>query len=210
MMMEQIILSTKLYKVAKTEREDLIQSAMKLREEVFANELKWVDPSEEGYETDIYDLNAHHIVLLNTDDEVIGYSRLVAAKHDWMMDHCFPNLTSDYPFQKLWNSSELSRFAIDKKYRGFSGTEVPGYILLKATLLMASQLNFDRIYAIVAKDMQRFLKCSGIPLTQNIPFSKMDDGVWAGGVYTELSEVFYEEYLNLSEELTLNGLATHL
>ena len=197
--MEQVLFSTKQYKAIHTNRSEYIEQAQKLREAVFAQELKWVSPSDDGLEYDIYDENAEHIVLVNTDDEVIGYSRLIAANHAWMMDDCFPELIEPYPFEKIWNSLELSRFAIDKRYRGFSGGEVPGYILLKATLLLADQLSFNRIYAIVAKDMQRFLKSSGIPLVQNIPFTKMPDKVWAGGVYTELSESFFENYFDRSK-----------
>jgi len=103
-----------------SEKED-IDKIHKLRSDIFHHELKWVEEPENGKEYDHYDQHVVHFGVFDRDNNIVGCSRVLpyAPSKGFMIHREFIDLLEDSDIKKidLPNTVEISRLAIDEKYR---------------------------------------------------------------------------------------------
>ena len=100
---------------------DLLTATYRLRYEIFCNETHFLNSGDypDGIETDIYDNHSLHFAALNPKGDVVATVRLV-LKSDIafpLEKHC-PRLFIDKNSLPRPYLAEISRLAVNKKYRG--------------------------------------------------------------------------------------------
>ena len=65
---------------------DELEKAYRLRHKVFAETLRWVSPTEDGQEMDMYDLWGTTIGLVSHDETLLGLARLLPASGEFMLE----------------------------------------------------------------------------------------------------------------------------
>jgi acyl homoserine lactone synthase len=82
------------------------------RYRVFVESLKWELPCQPGFEQDEFDrAGATHLVAMDAEAEVVGYSRLLPTTGPYLLETHFPHLLNGLPAPCTPRVWELSRFA---------------------------------------------------------------------------------------------------
>ncbi|MGE0470619.1 MAG: acyl-homoserine-lactone synthase [Nitrospira sp.] len=93
-------------------KEELTQ-AYQLRHRVFAEKLRWVPPTEDGQEMDMYDLWGVTIGVLHHDGTLLGMARLLPSSGKFMLENEFGALLpGDYMIRKEQDTAEITRLAV--------------------------------------------------------------------------------------------------
>ncbi|MBS0150098.1 MAG: GNAT family N-acetyltransferase [Nitrospira sp.] len=97
--------------------------AYRLRHKVFAEALRWVPPTDDGQEMDMYDLWGTSIGLLDSSGTLHGMARLLPATGLFMLEQDLRMLLpSSHILRKERDTAEITRLAInpDIKDKGLS------------------------------------------------------------------------------------------
>lgn len=98
-----------------------IDKIHKLRSDIFHKELKWVEEPEKGKEYDHYDPHVVHFGVFDQGNNLIGCSRMLEhmPSKGFMIHREFIELLNEEDLKNidLPNTVEISRLAIDEKYR---------------------------------------------------------------------------------------------
>jgi acyl homoserine lactone synthase len=93
--------------------EELAQ-AYRLRHKVFAETLRWVPPTADAQEMDMYDLWGTSIGLLGPEGHVLGLARLLPASGPFMLEQDLRLLLPpDHVVRKERDTAEITRLTID-------------------------------------------------------------------------------------------------
>jgi len=94
-------------------KEELTQ-AYQLRHRVFAETLRWVPPTEDGQEMDMYDLWGQSIGILDREGKLHGLARLLPSSGPFMLEYDLRLLLPpDHIIRKEPDTAEITRLAID-------------------------------------------------------------------------------------------------
>ena len=95
------------------EKNELTQ-AYRLRHKVFAEVLRWVPPTDDGQEMDMYDLWGSSIGLFDRRGKLHGLARLLSASGPFMLEQDLRMLLPpDHVVRKSRDTAEITRLAID-------------------------------------------------------------------------------------------------
>lgn len=93
--------------------EELAQ-AYRLRHKVFAETLRWVPPTDDGQEIDMYDLWGTLIGLVGQDGQVLRLARLLPSSGQFMLEQDLRMLLPPgYVVRKERDTAEITRLTLD-------------------------------------------------------------------------------------------------
>lgn len=97
---------------------DELAKAYRLRHKVFAETLRWVSPTDDGQEMDIYDLWGTSIGLVRHDGQLLGLARLLPASGEFMLERDLRALLPQgHVIRKERDTAEITRLALDPAIR---------------------------------------------------------------------------------------------
>lgn len=95
-----------------------LAKAYRLRHKVFAETLRWVSPTEDGQEMDMYDLWGTSIGLVRHDGQLLGLARLLPASGEFMLERDLRMLLPQgHVLRKEQDTAEITRLALDPAIR---------------------------------------------------------------------------------------------
>lgn len=101
---------------------EIFEEMYRLREEVFANRLKWVSPSPDGLEMDEFDTDdTYYFAYIGDDDRMDACWRVVPTEQPYMLEKVFPVLLDGNAAPKVSNTWEISRLAVSGRALEASG-----------------------------------------------------------------------------------------
>jgi len=114
---------------------DEIGAILKLRHDIYCNELKWVEPNPAGIEQDNYDNLAVYFGVFAQDGLLLGTSRIIPSNsYGFMVDNEFKRLVDPKKIKNidLKNTVEVSRLAVRSNSRGnkINGRLISEYLYL--------------------------------------------------------------------------------
>ena len=143
--------------------EELAQ-AYRLRHKVFAETLRWVPPTDDGQEMDMYDLWGTSIGLVGGDGQVLGLARLLPSSGQFMLeqDLCML-LPPGQVVRKERDTAEITRLALDPAItdKGLSSRLLLS--LIKGIYQWALVHDVRYFYLEVEHRLFRVLQAIGIP-----------------------------------------------
>jgi N-acyl-L-homoserine lactone synthetase len=167
------------------------EAALRLRHEVFAEELKWVRPSQDGMERDEYDRFSECIGVFDMSMNILGHARLIASPYPFMVEKEFAcMMPPDGGFRKRPDMAEITRLCVKKEDREKNASLI-SRLIYKAIYNWSVLGDIRRMVMVVDKRYHRLLRLCGFPVTQLADFVTMPDGVVAGAI--ELDWGLFEE-----------------
>ena len=144
-------------------KEELTQ-AYRLRHRVFAETLRWVRPTDDGQEMDMYDLWGSSIGLVDRKGKLHGLARLLPASGPFMLEQDLRLLLPhDHVVRKQPDTAEITRLAIDPdiKDKGLSARLM--LTLIKGIYHWSMEHGVRYLYLEVDHRFFRVLNAMGIP-----------------------------------------------
>lgn len=93
---------------------DELAKAYRLRHKVFAETLRWVSPTADGQEMDMYDLWGTSIGLVRPDEQLLGLVRILPASGEFMLERDLRVLLPQgHVIRKERDTAEITRLALD-------------------------------------------------------------------------------------------------
>ncbi len=86
-----IIGSQEIFKVKTELSEDELDTALRIRYDVFSRKLGWIVPNNEERDFDTYDKVARHVAVF-LGEKMIGYCRLIFPQNNFMIEDEFKDL----------------------------------------------------------------------------------------------------------------------
>ncbi len=143
-------------------KEEMTQ-AYQLRHRVFAETLRWVPPTDDGQEMDMYDLWGSSIGLVDRRGKLHGLARLLPASGPFMLEQDLRLLLpQDHVIRKEPDTAEITRLAIDPdiKDKGLSARLM--LTLIKGIYHWAMEHGVRYLYLEVDHRFFRVLNAMGI------------------------------------------------
>ncbi|KFX71174.1 hypothetical protein TMS3_0104365 [Pseudomonas taeanensis MS-3] len=156
-----------------------LHAFQRLREAVFARELRWVRESATGLEHDSFDADSVHVAVSH-GWHAAGYLRITPQGAPWMLQQCFDFLLDPHQQAAVCcNSMEVSRLAVAREYRGrrMLGRFGVFDLLIKGLVQHSQQSAVRYWWVVVAEPIYRLLLSKGLPCTRLGPIVRMPDGV---------------------------------
>ncbi|MDP3090027.1 MAG: acyl-homoserine-lactone synthase [Nitrospira sp.] len=141
-----------------------LDQAYRLRHRVFAETLRWVCPSDDGREMDMYDLWGTSIGLFSREGRILGLARLLPSTGQFMLEHDLRMLLpSGHLIRKERDTAEITRLAIDPMIidKGLSARMMLS--LIKGIYQWALAQDVRYLYLEVEHRLFRMLNAMGIP-----------------------------------------------
>ena len=142
-------------------KEDL-SASYRLRHQVFAERLQWVDKSDDGIEVDAYDVFATSVGLFDDAETLRGVFRMVTPPAPFMLESEFrPCLLPNCEVRRERDTAEITRLAIDPAVtdRGLSIRLMQ--VLFKGVYQWSMQNEIRFLYMVVEKRFLRVLRGMG-------------------------------------------------
>lgn len=173
-----------------------MEEALRLRHEVFREELKWVPPSPDGLDLDEYDPYAKSIGIFNYRRELLGHVRLIHAPSPFMIEKDFSRLLpKDHSFSKKIGMAESTRICIRKDARTDMHMSMTlAHLLYKAMYHWSLKNDIKHLITIVEKRYYVLLKRSKFPFVPVGEFGLMGEGVLSGIIALDWRE--FEDVLS--------------
>jgi acyl homoserine lactone synthase len=140
-----------------------LDQAYRLRHRVFAETLRWVFPSDDGREMDMYDLWGTSIGLFSREGRILGLARLLPSTGQFMLEHDLRMLLpSGHLLRKERDTAEITRLAIDPMVtdKGLSARMMMS--LIKGIYQWALAQDVRYLYLEVEYRLFRMLNAMGI------------------------------------------------
>lgn len=141
-----------------------LTQAYRLRHRVFAETLRWVRPTDDGQEMDMYDLWGSSIGLVDREGKLHGLARLLPASGPFMLEQDLRMLLpQDHVMRKEPDTAEITRLAIDPdiKDKGLSARLM--LTLIKGIYHWSMEHDVRYLYLEVDHRFFRVLNAMGIP-----------------------------------------------
>ena len=148
------------------DRPELVREAYRLRHQVYCVENKY-ESGTAGFEIDEFDARSRHVVIRHQrTGHVVGAARLVlpllsAIDRSFPMQRvCEPRLLRHLPLQR---AGEISRFAISKQRRNFSGAAISlmRLALVQGVVRMSAEAGHTHWLALMEPSLLRLLRSNG-------------------------------------------------
>ena len=141
-----------------------LAKAYRLRHQVFAETLRWVPPTEDGQEMDMYDLWGTSIGLVRHDGTLLGLARLLPASGEFMLERDLRMLLPQgHVLRKEQDTAEITRLALDPAIRDKSLSGRLMLTLIKGINQWALVHDVRYFYLEVEHRFFRVLHALGIP-----------------------------------------------
>ena len=140
-----------------------LDQAYRLRHRVFAETLRWVFPSDDGREMDMYDLWGTSIGLFSREGRMLGLARLLPSTGQFMLEHDLRMLLPPgHLIRKDRDTAEITRLAIDPMItdKGLSARMMLS--LIKGIYQWALAQDVRYLYLEVEHRLFRMLNATGI------------------------------------------------
>jgi len=141
-----------------------LTQAYRLRHRVFAETLRWVPPTDDGQEMDMYDLWGSSIGLIDRGGKLHGLARLLPSSGLFMLEQDLRLLLpQDHVMRKEPDTAEITRLAIDPDIndKGLSARLM--LTLIKGIYHWAMAHGIRYFYLEVDHRFFRILNAIGIP-----------------------------------------------
>lgn len=168
-----------------------LDAALRLRHEIFREELRWVPPSPDGLDLDRFDDFAHPIGVFNDMGEMIGHVRLINAPDPFMIEDDFSELLpADGSFRKTPGMAESTRICVRKDYRTARVCGMTmAHLLYKAIYRWSRVMDgADSMVTIIEQNYYLYLK-RFYPFRPLADFAPLGDGVMSGIVLLDWNEL---------------------
>ena len=141
-----------------------LAKAYRLRHKVFAETLRWVPPTEDGQEMDMYDLWGTSIGLVGHNETLLGLARILPAAGEFMLERDLRMLLPQgHVLRKEQDTAEITRLALDPAIRDKSLSARLLLTLIKGIYHWALVHNVRYFYLEVEHRFFRVLNALGIP-----------------------------------------------
>jgi N-acyl-L-homoserine lactone synthetase len=152
----------------------------RLRYEVFIERLGWPLPHANGRETDQFDHDgAHYLVLRNLADDVVASCRMTPTSQPNLLRDIYPNLVEDGPVPNDDAVWEVSRVAVDHRRERLAlvaeGVN-PAGALFCAMFEYAMLVGAHTLVSVSDPFIERILKMSGWRLRPLGPVVALPEG----------------------------------
>lgn len=163
----------------------LLDGMYKLRHAVFAERLKWTSLDSYQREIDLYDvINPVYLICRHPAGEVVGCWRLLPTTGPYMLKDIFSHLLWGTPPPEQSDIWEISRFAIDPKWRDYDSLGAVGSVVGQMLLDLFDFSEANGIKRIVAASDIRFdriLTRAGLATTHYGPAVRMENSAAVAG-----------------------------
>jgi acyl homoserine lactone synthase len=142
--------------------EEDLKASYRLRHQVFAERLQWVDQSEDRMEIDAYDVFASSVGLFDHEQNLRGVFRMVSRPFPFMLESEFSAcLLPDCRIREERDTAEITRLTIDPTLtdRGLSIRLM--HVLFKGVYQWSMQNGIRFLYMVVEKRFLRVLRGMG-------------------------------------------------
>jgi acyl homoserine lactone synthase len=109
---DQIIKSSEIFEVKTVLSEDEMDTALRIRYDVFSRKLGWIVPNTEQRDFDTYDNIAKHVAVF-LEEKMIGYCRLIFPDKRFMIEDEFKDLIPEGSLPHKKDAIEISRVFVD-------------------------------------------------------------------------------------------------
>lgn len=141
-----------------------LAKAYRLRHKVFAETLRWVPPTEDGQEMDMYDLWGTSIGLVRHNETLLGLARILPASGEFMLERDLRMLLPQgHVLRKEQDTAEITRLALDPAIRDKSLSARLVLTLIKGIYQWALVHDVRYFYLEVEHRFFRVLNALGIP-----------------------------------------------
>lgn len=166
-----------------------IDSALRLRHEIFREELRWVPPTPDCSDRDRYDDFAHPIGVFNMRGELVGHVRLILAPDPYMIEKEFAVLLpKDGSFKKTAGMAESTRICVRKDCRKLQvGSLSLAHLLYKAVYHWSLMNDTRHLVTIIEQRYYHYLK-RYFPFKPVADFAPLGEGVMSGIVLLDWRE----------------------
>lgn len=177
----EILCQEENYLVRPISAPDEMEAALRLRHEVFRDELRWVAPSPDGLDRDSYDDFASSIGVFDAAaGDLVGHVRLIAAPLPYMIENEFSCLLPAGGFTKMRGMSESTRICVRKdRRRDTVGSLSLAHLLYKAIYRWSVENDSRYLVTIIEERYFLYLK-RYFPFTPLAPFRPLGEGVMSG------------------------------
>lgn len=157
------------YVLKKLETEEEKTQAYRLRHMVFSDELGWVPRSESQMEIDEYDSHAIPIGILDGQNKLLAFSRLIHPYRPFMLEREFSYLVDpDHEIRKENDTAEVSRLCVSSEartvsVRGNLGIHSLSMLLCKGIYQWCIRNGVRYIYIVVDYKIYRLFSARGFP-----------------------------------------------
>jgi len=141
--------------------QSILNSAYRLRYEVFHEKMGWDVPISDGMERDHYDDLGAVYVISWSESEVDGFMRLLPTMGSYMLRDTFPQLLGDFDAPSDVVTWEVSRFAVDTKSDYRASAVVTEKLVIEA-LQFAVRNSIERYVFATSVSLERLLKRFGL------------------------------------------------
>lgn len=151
-----------------------LQQAYRLRHRVFAETLRWVPPTEDGKEMDMYDLWGVTVGVFGYDGMLLGMARLLPHSGKFMLEHEFGALLHQgYAIRKAPDTAEITRLAVNPDIRDAKLSSRIMLGVLKGIYQWAVENEIRYYYLEVEHRFLRALRMLGFPCEPVGPVVKL-------------------------------------
>jgi len=176
----ELIFQEENYLVKTISAPEEVRSALRLRHEVFRDELRWVPPSPDGLDTDAYDGFAEAIGVFDNAGELVGHVRLISAPLPYMIEKEFACLLPEGGFRKLDGMSESTRICVRKDRRRDTVAQLNlAHLLYKAIYHWSLEKGSRYLVTIIEQRYFVYLK-RFFPFKPLAAFKPLGEGVMSG------------------------------
>lgn len=176
----ELIFQEENYLVKTISAPEEIDSALRLRHDVFRDELRWVPPAADGLDRDTYDDFAESIGIFEHSGELVGHVRLISAPLPYMIEKEFACLLPKEGFSKVAGMSESTRICVRKDRRKDTVASLSlAHLLYKA--IYHWSLKSDSRYLITIIEQRYFFYLKRFfPFVPVADFKPLGEGVMSG------------------------------
>jgi acyl homoserine lactone synthase len=176
-----------------TSNEELAKS-FRLRHEIFAEELRWVEHKSDGMEIDTYDNQTVPFGVFDPYENLCSYMRLILTDQTFMMERDFGFLVSEeHAIRKSSDTAEISRlcvapFARNTVVSGNFGIHSTSLLLLKGIFQWCRISGIRFLYAVTEEKVWRLYRVKGFPFKPIGEAYTMPDGIKAVALLMDWEE----------------------
>lgn len=207
----ELIFQEEKYLVKAISTPEEIDSALRLRHEVFRDELRWVPPTADGLDRDEYDGFAESIGIFENSGELVGAVRLIPAPLPYMIEKEFATLLPKEGFIKVPGMTESTRICVKKDRRKDTVASLSLAHLLYKAIYHWSLKNDSRYLITIIEQRYFFYLKRFFPFVPVADFKPLGEGVMSGitvldwRAFEESAAAKRPEFFNWMS--TLNDLA---
>lgn len=187
--------------------------SQRLRHRVFCNELGWVPENCDGLEIDHYDGNAVPIGVIDDQQNLKAFLRVIKSEHTFMLENDFADLIDPaYQIRKENDTAEISRLCVEPEARndrfsGNFGVHSITMILYKSVYHFCMKNKVRYLYLVVEGKVYRLLRAKGFPCKMIGAPRVMPDGVVAVAAILDWRE--FEKSNHTKRPKMLNWFKQH-